>query len=312
MNPFPAHAPVTGDDLCDREDLLAALVGRTRARRPVAVAGPPGAGITSLASETAARLRADGRGVLAVSLARLADPSELPSRLASAREASGSGDGVAAVLVDDADRLAAGGRSGEAREALARAGQGTQPLLFGHDGDALLALLGPGGDERLMEVGPLPYAAWLPYALERFLESDVWVSNDQVEAGHRATGGHARHLQDLFHEVWDVAGGTGGRVEEGMIDAALDRVLARCARGWRAVWDGLTPNQRRFLRGVARAGAEPHPFSASFLERSGLGTASSAQRAAASLEERGLLSRGAGGALRLTDPLLGRWLAGES
>jgi len=62
---------------------------------------------------------------------------------------------------------------------------------------------------------------------------------------------------------------------------------------------------------VARAGAEPHPFSASFLERSGLGTAASAQRAASSLEERGLLSRASGGALRVTDPLLGRWLAGD-
>ncbi|HKK08215.1 MAG TPA: MarR family transcriptional regulator [Gemmatimonadota bacterium] len=315
MNPFPAHAPVTGADLCDREDILEEILEAARAGRPVAVAGPPGAGLTSLAREAAARLERGGRPAARLGLATLADPGELrapggASRTGGSGHAPGAGRTSGPLLIDDAHRLAEGG-AGSARKALDLAADGRTPLLFGHDGPALVSLLGPGADGRLLEIGPLPFAAWLPYALERFLESDVWVSNDQVEAAYRASGGLARHLQDLFHELWDLAGGRGGRVEDAMVDRALGRVLARGARAWQPVWESLTPNQRRFLRAVARAGQEAHPFSAAFLERSGLGPASSAQRAAASLEARGLLARTPDDALRTTDPLLGRWLAGE-
>ncbi|HKK28001.1 MAG TPA: hypothetical protein VKB18_07950 [Gemmatimonadota bacterium] len=311
MNPFPCHAPVRGEDLCDREDPLEAVLAAAGAGRPLAVAGPPGAGVSSLAREATARLAGEGLAPVPVSLVTVADAADLEARLVSALEAAPGRPPARRILVDDADRLAGTGEDADVREAIARAGGGPGPLLFGHDGAALLELLGGADEDVLLEVGPLPFAAWLPYALERFLETDVWVSNDQVEAAHRLVGGHPRHLQGLFHELWDLAGGRGGRVEDEMLQAALERVLGRRAREWRAVWDGLTANQRRFLRGVARAGTEPHPFSSASLERSGLASASSAQRAASSLEGRGLLVRTPGGGLRLVDPLLGRWLAAE-
>lgn len=311
MNPFPCHVPVRGEELCDREDALEAVLGAAREGRPLAVAGLPGAGVSSVAREASARLAAQGLEPIPVSLVTVADGADLEARLAAALGAAPGRPPARRLVVDDADRLVGAGEDREIREVIARASGGSGPLLFGHDGPALLGLLDGADEDALLEIGPLPFAAWLPYALERFLETDVWVSNDQVEGAHRLVGGHPRHLQDLFHEIWDLAGGRGGRVEDAMLAEALERVLGRRAREWRAVWDGLTGNQRRFLGGVARAGTEPHPFSSASLERSGLASASSAQRAASALEGRGLLGRTDAGALRLTDPLFGRWLASE-
>lgn len=309
VNPFPSHAPVQGADVCDREDVLEAVAAAARGRWPLAICGRTGSGVTSVLLEGAARLRRHGIIPIVVRLDRAADPADLAPRVSAALEAArGSGESDRRLLIDDAERLA--GAKGAVRDLLSETGVGGgAPILFGHEAEALAGLLGPEGEGRLREVGPIPLAAWLPYALERFLETNVWVSNDQVEAAHRLAGGHARHLQDLFHEIWDLAGGRGGRVEDSLVTEALERVLSRSARRWRLLWEALTPNQRRFLRGVAARGSESHPFSASFLERSGLGTASSAQRAASALVGRGLLEETVSGALRVTDTLLGRWLA---
>jgi hypothetical protein len=207
--------------------------------------------------------------------------------------------------VDDADRSTADGAAPDSGLRLREAAGGCGLLLFGHDAGALERLLDPG--EEPLGIGPLPLAAWLPYALERFLETDVWVANEHVEAVHRLVAGHPRHLQHLSHELWELAGGRGRRVEDAMLEEGLARVAGREARTWKVTWTTLTPNQRRFLRAVARGGGEAHPFGRDFLSEAGLTTASSAQRAAASLRDRGLLDE-VDEALRVADPLLARWL----
>ncbi len=304
MNPFLYHGPVSGPGLCDREDLLALLLeagGRGGVR---AAAGPSGHGLSSLALETAARLRAEGAAPLLLELADLADGDDLEGRLAAAPAAASGG---RPLLVDDADRLVLDGEAAAASARLREAAGASGLLLFGHDAGALERLLDRG--EEPHRVGPLPLPAWLPYALERFLETEVWVGNEHVEAAHRLVGGHPRHLLHLSHELWELAAGRGRRVENGMLGEAMARVEGREARVWFTTWSTLTPNQRRFLRAVARSGGEPHPFGREFLAEAGLSTASSAQRAAASLRARGLLHEVDGG-LGVADPLLERWLGG--
>lgn len=305
MNPFPYHGPVSGPDLCDREDVLEALLEAARAGRVAALAGPRGHGLSSVAGVLADRLRSDGLEPLAVGLADLADGDDLPDRLPSSPDAGAPGSPGRPLLVDDADRLGGESSATAAAARLREVAGGSALLLFGHDPDSLEWLLPPGAEP--LGLGPLPLAAWLPYALERFLETDVWVANEHVEAAHQLVGGHPRHLQHLSHELWDLAAGRGRRVEDAMLEEALERVAGREARVWTATWSALTPNQRRFLRAVARAGEERHPFGRDFLAGAGLATASSAQRAAASLRERGLLEN-LDGALRVGDPLLAKWL----
>ncbi|GEM_PF-2208323 len=309
MNPFTYHGPVLGPALCGREDVLDALLVSARAGRVAAVAGPAGHGVSSLALEVADRLRSVGTDPVLVGLAGLADGNDLAHRLppSPGRDAAEARDPVQRpLLVDDADRSAADGAAPDSGMRLRGAAGGSGLLLFGHDAGALEQLLDPG--EEPLEIGPLPLAAWLPYALERFLETDVWVANEHVEAAHRLVAGHPRRLQHLSHEIWDLAGGRGRRVEDAMLEEGLERVAGREARTWTVTWTTLTPNQRRFLRAVARGGGEAHPFGRDFLSEAGLTTASSAQRAAASLRDRGLLDE-VGGALRVADPLLARWLS---
>jgi hypothetical protein len=306
MNPFPYQTPITGRAFCDREDVLDALIQAGRTGRGVAVAGTAGHGLSSLALEAAARLQAAGMETLLLRLEGLADADELGERLPP--EVSGSGSARRVLLVDDADALASGGPAPDARAHIEEAAGGGPTLLFGHDPDALGRLLEEGGP--VLEAGPLPLAAWLPHALERFLETDVWVANHHVEAAHRLVGGHPRHLQHLSHEIWELACDGGRRVEDGMVEDAMTRIVSGEARVWTHLWQALTANQRRFLRGVARAGSEPHPFGRAFLESAGLSTASSAQRAASSLRGLGLVAEADGG-LRVADPLLRRWLVGS-
>jgi len=247
MNPFMSYRPVSGESFCGREAQLEALVQAARAGRPAAVAGRIGRGVSSMALQTVSRLRAAGLEPVLVDLSDLADEGDLDGRLPSA---PGPGATGLHLVVDDADRLTAGGPAPAARAALEEVAGGPGLLLFGHDREALGRLAG-GPDLLELELAPLTLAAWLPHALERFLETEVWVANEHVERVYELVGGHPRYLQEASRELWDLAA-AGRRVEAPMVQEAVDRVAAREARAWRELWGrlGTSPLRGGIPRGL--------------------------------------------------------------
>lgn len=334
-NPFSYSGPVSGRNFCGREAELSRLEEAALGGGAAAVVGRPGGGISSLAAELERRLGERGQNVTRVELAPEVGPRAAREAVSSALARSGaagrSGPGPG-LLVDDAHRLAEDGH-GELRRRLATAATGrgdftlaclatrpsavrdlvrsSGPERSGGAGEA--AAPDPEGDVGRLPVSvsvgldPIPAAAWLPFVLERFLDTDRWIANEHVEAAVSLTGGHPRTTQHLFHVLWSAVV-AGRAVADGDVEEAFRVVLGRETACLEARLEALTPNQRRTLAGIAREGPEVEPFSSRFVRRNELASPASVQRALQALRRADLVDtarEGEGdGGLRVTDPLL--------
>ncbi len=83
------------------------------------------------------------------------------------------------------------------------------------------------------------------------------------------------------------------------ISSSVSLLLEREGFAYATLWDSLTNNQRRFLKGLTAEGETAQPFSSGFVRRHGLRSSSNAQRAADSLLKRDVLDRDNGAYLFL-------------
>lgn len=310
-NPFVVGPPVRGRHLCGRDVELRRIASALASGARAAVTGAPGAGFTSLALELVDRLGSADRPAVRLQAAEVEDADEAFGLFERAKAAlPGGGESRFHLLLD-----------GLRREAPAEA---FRPLLREtSDRRVGTLLLGsprlvPGLVEDTaafddgerptvsLELSPPPEPAWLAYVLERFLETDRWIGNEHVRRVLEATGGLPRPTQAVMHALWDLTE-EGGRVEDGAVERALRSAVEREGAGYRRLMDGLTGNQRRVLRGLARR-PEPAPYSGAFVASQGLASPSSVQRALEALEDRQLVRRRRGEPPRPADPLMARWL----
>lgn len=117
--------------------------------------------------------------------------------------------------------------------------------------------------------------------------------------------GHPYYTQLLCHLLWarglDRRAVTLPDVEEAMKDAL------RCEEGvFVTLWDTLSRKQRQVLAALSHEPAE-QVFSADYLKRHGLGSASSVQKALSALVERELIDR-ENGVFTVSDLLFRRWI----
>lgn len=259
--------------------------------------GPEGDGLQRTVRRLVAGRASEAPLLLIVDGAERLAEEELRPALAGLRRAAAPGSGARGADGGDAPAPGAPESSGPG------GGSRTALLFTGHLPRRLREL---AGDDPFLRLGSIPYEAWLPFTLERFLETDRWIANEDVEAAVRFTGGHPRYTHQLLHLLW--AGcDPGGRVTGETLAAAKEQLLGREGTGFQAAFRLLTPNQRRVLRGLALED-DPRPFSARFVARHGLASPSSVQRALEALVDAGLVRRDADGGPRIRDPLLGRWL----
>ena len=71
----------------------------------------------------------------------------------------------------------------------------------------------------------------------------------------------------------------------------MQLLLERESYAYATLWESFSPNQRRFLKGLAHESPGAKPFSSAFIQTYRLGAASNAQRAAEALLERDVLDR---------------------
>ena len=107
---------------------------------------------------------------------------------------------------------------------------------------------------------------------------------------HALTGGHPFYVQHLCHALWERCP-EGEAVTGEAIDEGVSVLLRRESYAYTTLWQSLPLNQRRFLRGLATATGPVQPFSADFLQRSGLQSPSTAQRVAEELLTRDMIDR---------------------
>ncbi|QEG02621.1 Archaeal ATPase [Stieleria maiorica] len=102
--------------------------------------------------------------------------------------------------------------------------------------------------------------------------------------------GHPFYTQHLCHIVWSMTD-QGNAVTGNAFESAITELLRRESHAYVNLWESLTKNEQRFLRGLAQSELPPKPFSSDFTRRFGLRRASNAQRAAESLESSDLIER---------------------
>ena len=137
-------------------------------------------------------------------------------------------------------------------------------------------------------LGPIREEDWLPFIRERFMMAKKSISDEQVLEVCRSAEGHPFYVQHLCHVLWELCEAN-KTVDNTLISQAVNTLLARENHAYTILWESLTKNQQRFLKGLTAEPPRVKPFSSEFLSRHKLGSPSSTQRAVQSLLERDIV-----------------------
>ena len=153
---------------------------------------------------------------------------------------------------------------------------------------------------------PIDEVHWQPFIQERFEDAGKHIPETSVRQLHELTGGHPFYVQHLCHALWERCP-EGESVDAEAIDEAVSVLLRRESYAYTTLWESLTLNQRRFMRGLATAAGHVQPFSADFLQHAGVQSPSTAQRVAEALLTRDLIDR-ENGSFIILDRFLRLWI----
>ena len=139
-------------------------------------------------------------------------------------------------------------------------------------------------------IGPIETKHWRSFISKRFQDADKQIDRQIIDLLCDRTGGHPFYTQHLCHVLWSMTD-VGGKVDESALQLAVEELLRRESHAYVNLWESLTKNEQRFLRGLAQSEEPPKPFSSDFTRHFGLRSASNAQRAAESLESSDIIER---------------------
>ncbi|MEZ4697328.1 MAG: ATP-binding protein [Rhodothermales bacterium] len=155
-------------------------------------------------------------------------------------------------------------------------------------------------------LGPIDTVHWRPFIRERFETGDKLIDDALIDKLCEMTEGHPFYTQHLAHALFERTP-MGGFVTGELIDEAVTILLERENYAYTTLWESLTRNHQRFLRGLALEPPGAKPFSADFVQTYELRAASNAQRAADSLLDRDIIDRESGSFI-ITDRFLRLWI----
>lgn len=131
---------------------------------------------------------------------------------------------------------------------------------------------------------------WQTFIAEKFTETGKQISREIISKIYELTEGHPFYTQHLCHPLWELCE-TGKEVSEKMIGQATALLLERESYAFENLWDSLTRNARRLLKGVAAEGAGTQVFAAEFVRKYQLGSSSNAQRAVDLLMKKDIIDK---------------------
>ena len=150
---------------------------------------------------------------------------------------------------------------------------------------------------------------WRPFIKKRFADAGKKITDDLIHIIHDRTEGHPFYTQHLCHLLWEMVGAR-GRVTKELLDESLRVLIGRESYAYTTLWESLTKNQQRLLKGLASEPPGCQPYSSDFTRRYGLRSASNAQRAVEPLLERDIIDRDNGSFL-IIDRFLRWWIQRE-
>ena len=147
---------------------------------------------------------------------------------------------------------------------------------------------------------------WKPFIRKHFERARKRIEDAAVENLCQLTEGHPFCTQHLAHALWErTPAGTDAAKEN--LQWATEMLLSREAYAYATMWETLTRNLQRFLRGLASEPIGVAPFSADFVQQYRLRAPSSAQRAADSLQQKDITHR-ENGSFTITDRFFKLWI----
>ena len=160
---------------------------------------------------------------------------------------------------------------------------------------------------RSMPLGVIPPDAFAAFIRERCRATHVGIDQAAVDRILAITGSHPHDTQELAHFAWSLARSTDGIITTGVVDAALNKVVAAEDAHYTTLWESLTLAQRRVLVAIAREpGAQV--FGEPFRREHQLGAASSVQTAIERLVEREVIDGSSARGFTVPDVFLRAWL----
>ncbi len=139
-------------------------------------------------------------------------------------------------------------------------------------------------------LGLIDEGHWQIFITEKFAATGKSISAEIISKLYALTEGHPFYTQHLCHPLWELCE-SGKAVSEEMIGQATALLLDRESYAFENLWDSLTRNARRLLRGIALEGAGAQVFSSEFTRKYQLGSSSNAQRAVDSLIRKDIIDK---------------------
>lgn len=155
-------------------------------------------------------------------------------------------------------------------------------------------------------LGAISPEHWQPFIASRFRKAKKTISKTCIAELCEQTEGHPFYTQHLCHVLWSMTD-PGTAVNETSIERAVSELLRRESHAYVTLWETLTKNEQRLLRGLADTDTPPKPFSSEFTRRYGLRSASNSQRAVESLLRKDVIDRGESSFL-IVDRFLRLWI----
>jgi hypothetical protein len=155
-------------------------------------------------------------------------------------------------------------------------------------------------------LGPIPIHEWIPFVRERFEGSNKRIDEAEIRAICDLTGGHPFYTQHLCHAAWELCA-SDDEVDAETIESAVGLLLDRETYAYSALWESLTPAQRRTLIGLASEPEGAQVYGADFIRTYRLQAASTVQSAVRALLDRDLIDR-ENGSFLILDRFFRLWI----
>jgi uncharacterized protein len=159
-----------------------------------------------------------------------------------------------------------------------------------------------------LPLGPIPKERFAAFIQERFAATANRIAPGALDHLLAITGGHPNDTQKLCYFIWNLAHSGRRVIDAPDVDLAVRQVVTTDTARYTELWESLTPNQRRVLVAVARAGAHQDIRAQAFREAHGLSSYRAVDYALDVLVERSLVERLGPQYFDVPDVFLRLWL----
>ncbi len=146
--------------------------------------------------------------------------------------------------------------------------------------------------------------------LKRFIKhhfhnGDYEISEEISDKLCATTSDHSYYAQMLCHQLW-YEGASTKMIDQNILDKAIEAIMVNQNEYFLKMWESLPTNQKKVLIGVVRSGGK-EILSQNYRQVNDLPAASSVERGASALIEKGILDKN-NGTYEISDPFFAEWL----